>query len=160
MNKATETLLKTYHNNRQINRDFYELLPEDQFDYRMVDNEKRKSDSPRENLAHILEIQIAYMRGVQNGKLEFKGMDVDHYYEMSKEGLLNEMTTLDHEFSEWLESDEFDSDKEIEAPWGKTTSLGALDGLNSHEVLHTGYNLAIMDHLDMPRYESLRNTWG
>jgi hypothetical protein len=34
-------------------------------------------------------------------------------------------------------------------------ALRLLHGLNDHEILHTGWNLALMDHLQMERYPVL-----
>jgi hypothetical protein len=46
-------------------------------------------------------------------------------------------------------------------PWGG--SIQALDTLyliRDHEILHVGWNLAIMDHLEMERFQSLKDAWG
>ena len=32
--------------------------------------------------------------------------------------------------------------------------------LRDHEILHIGWNLAVMDYLDLPRYPSLIQYWG
>jgi len=68
-----------YWPQRQIVYDFFTRLTEEQFDYRMVDTPERKSDTPRESLAHILYVQLVYLNGVKTGKLEFKSMGVEHY---------------------------------------------------------------------------------
>jgi len=33
-------------------------------------------------------------------------------------------------------------------------------GLNSHEILHTGWNLSYMDFLEIPRFPKLKTMWG
>jgi len=84
-----------YWSQHQIILDFFTRLTEEQFDYRMVDTPEKKSDTPRESLAHILYVQLVYLNGVKTGKLEFKSR-----------------------------------------------------------------NLALMDHLNAPRFESLIQYWG
>ena len=84
--------------------DFFNLLTETQFDYRMVDTLERKSDTPRESLAHILYVQLVYLNSVKTGKLEFKSMGIENY--------------------------------------------------------RTIWNLALMDHLKVPRFASLIQYWG
>ena len=32
--------------------------------------------------------------------------------------------------------------------------------LRDHDILHVGWNLSLMDHLDMERFPSLREYWG
>ena len=32
--------------------------------------------------------------------------------------------------------------------------------LRDHDILHVGWNLALMDHLNMERFPSLREHWG
>lgn len=43
-----KAFLTQFFLDRAINREFYEKVPEDKFDYRMVDRPERKSDSPRD----------------------------------------------------------------------------------------------------------------
>ena len=61
----------SFRSDRKVNREFYEKVSEELFDYRMVDTAERKSDSPRESLAHQIRVQREYMRAIQAGKLEF-----------------------------------------------------------------------------------------
>lgn len=150
----------TYKSDYTIIRDFYELLPEDKYDFRMVDTNTRKSDSPRESLAHILEVRLMYMSGIITGKLEFKDMGVEHYWEMDKEALLKEMDSIEKNLLKLLSNSKLEPSKAIATPWGNDTAINVLYALRTHEILHQGWNLAVMDHLDMPRYESLKNTWG
>src|SRR3989304_6324854 len=74
----------------QVIYDFYSRLAEEQFDYCMVDTPEKKSDTPRQSLAHILYV---------------------------------------------------------------------LFFLRDHDILHVGWNLALMDHLSVPRFESLIAYW-
>jgi len=32
--------------------------------------------------------------------------------------------------------------------------------LRDHDILHIGWNLAVMDHLNVPRYPTLIQYWG
>ncbi len=159
-NPKVKSFYETYLDDRKILRDFYELLSEDKYDYRMVNTPKRKSDSPRESLAHILEVQLMYINGARTGKLEFKDMGVDYYSKMSKSELLDEMDKLDKVMFQYLNNDDFNPDEIVETPWGKVLRISIFYAMRSHEILHQGWNLAIMDHLDMPRYASLKDTWG
>ena len=142
-------------------RDFYTLLPEEQFDYRMVDTPERKADTPRESLAHILYVQLVYFNSVKTGKLEFKSMGVEHYREMTKAQLLEEMERIDEEMFTTLTADTFDSSKRVGVFWGgEMNAIDVLFFLKDHDILHIGWNLALMDHLNMPRFESLVQYWG
>jgi hypothetical protein len=51
-----------YWSQHQIALDFFTRLAEEQFDYRMVDTPEKKSDTPRESLAHTLYVQCATLR--------------------------------------------------------------------------------------------------
>jgi len=150
-----------YWPQRQILYDFYTHLPEDQYDFRMVDTPTRKSDTPRESLAHILYVQLVYLDGVRTGKLEFKPMGVEHYWQMTKGQLLAEMARIDAEMYTYLTAETFDGSRRVEVFWGG--ELGPVDVLHflrDHDILHIGWNLAVMDHLNMPRFESLAAYWG
>ena len=140
----------------QTLRDFYTLLTEEQFDFRMVDTPDRKADTPRESLAHILYVQLVYFNSVKTGKLEFKSMGVEHYREMAKAQLLGEMERIDEEMFAYLTAESFDSSKQVGVFWGgEMNAIDVLFFLRDHDILHIGWNLALMDHLNMPRYESL-----
>lgn len=149
-----------YWPQRQILHDFFALLTEEQFDYRMVDTPQRRADTPRESLAHILQVQLIFLNGVKTGKLEFKPMGVEHYWEMSGEQLLGEMERIDREMFAHLTAEDFDSSAKVEVPWGEMNAVDVLYFLRDHAILHIGWNLALMDHLDMPRYETLSSHWG
>ena len=76
---------------------------------------------------------------------------------MAKKKLLEEMDKVDQEMFAYLNSSNFDSKKIIITPWGGVSAIEVLNVFRSHEILHQGWNLALMDLLDMPRFESLKN---
>jgi uncharacterized damage-inducible protein DinB len=150
-----------YWPQRQIVYDFFARLTEEQFDYRMVDTPERKSDTPRESLAHILYVQLVYLNAVKTGWLEFKSMGVEHYWKMTKGQLLAEMERIDEEMLAYLTAEAFDSSSRIEVFWGgEMNAVDVLYFLRDHDILHIGWNLALMDHLNVPRFESLIQYWG
>ncbi len=145
----------------QILYDFYACLSEEQYDYRMVNTSQRRSDTPRESLAHILYVQLVYYTGLKTGKLEYKSMGIEHYKDLSKAELLAEWERIDAETFAFLTSDAFDSNRQVEVFWGG--SMNGIDVLffqRDHEILHIGWNLALMDHLNIPRFDSLIQYWG
>jgi uncharacterized damage-inducible protein DinB len=145
----------------QILVDFTGYLAEEQLDYRMVDSSSRKADTPRESLAHLLYVQLVYLNAVKTGKLEFKDMGVEHYKALSKEQLLVEWESIDQQMFTYLTADTFDSQWQVQVPWGSTMkAVDLLFFLRDHDILHIGWNLAVMDHLNMPRFESLIQYWG
>jgi uncharacterized damage-inducible protein DinB len=145
----------------QIIYDFFSRLSEAQFDFRMVDGSAQKSDTPRESLAHLLYVQRVYLNGVKTGKLEFTSMGVEHDASLSKEQLLAEWARMDREMLAELTAEAFDSQAIVEVPWGGTlNAVDLLFFLRDHDILHIGWNLALMDHLNVPRFESLIQYWG
>jgi len=145
----------------KILHDFILQLAEEQFDYRMVDLPSRKADTPRESLAHILYVQLVYLNAVKTGKLEFKSMGTEHYRTMTREQLVAEWECIDEEMFACLTAEAFDSQRQVEVPWGgRMNAVDLLFFLRDHDILHIGWNLAVMDHLNMPRYESLIQYWG
>jgi len=141
--------------------EFYTMIKEEQYDYRMVDSPGRKSDTPRESLAHILYVELVYLNGARTGVLEFTDLGVEHYKQMTKDQLLAEWERLDQEMFAYLTSVDFDCTKKVEVPWGGAmNAVDVLFFLRDHDILHIGWNLALMDHLDVPRYESLIQYWG
>ena len=160
-NPQVRTFYSLWWPQHKILYDFYFHLPEDQFDYRMAEIPERKSDSPRESLAHILYVELVYFNGVRNGKLEFKSMGVEHYRELSKEKLLAEMERIDADTLAYLTSEAFDPSQPVKVFWGgEMNPVDVLYFLRDHDILHIGWNLAVMDHLNIPRYESLIQYWG
>ncbi|NLE99541.1 MAG: DinB family protein [Anaerolineales bacterium] len=156
-----QTFYSMWWPQHQIIYDFYTRLTEEQFGYRMVDTPGRKSDTPRESLAHILYVQLVYLNGVKTGKLEFKSMGVEHYCTMTKDQLLVEMRRIDEEMFAHLTAETFDSHGRVEVFWGGVMdAVDVLYFLRDHDILHVGWNLALMDHLNVPRFESLVQYWG
>lgn len=146
---------------RQIIYDFFTQLTEHQFDYRMVDTSALKADTPRESLAHILYVQLVYFRGVKTGKLEFTSLGVGHYRTLTKEQLLAEMERIDREMFAYLTAEIFESDRRVAVFWGgEMNTVDVLYFLRDHDILHIGWNLALMDHLSIPRFDSLIQYWG
>lgn len=84
--------LESFLGNREINKEYYKRVPEDKYDFRMVDTPERK----------------------------------------------------------------------VKAPWSSNPipAIASLWGLDYHEVLHMGWNLAVMDHLNIHRFPALKEMWG
>lgn len=153
--------LKSFFGHREINREFYKRVPEEKFDFRMVDTPERKSDSVRESLAHQINVQRTYMMAVEKGELRFGDYYNQQLKTESKEDLLKELETADKELINML-ADKENLNKQIVVPWSKEP-INMIDmfwGLNEHEILHTGWNIAIMDHLNVERFPALKNMWG
>lgn len=162
-NPEAKRFLSQFLTDREINREFYSLIPEDKFDFRMVNTPLRKSDSPRESLCHQIDTERDYINGVKTGKLSFKikYKDLQNREQLSKDKLLTMMQKEDEELIKIL-SDSQIASKVITVPWNKTPlpAVSVMWALDSHEVLHTGWNLALMDHLNIPRFEKLKKVWG
>ncbi len=160
-NPQVRVFYSLYWSQHQILWDFYTRLTDEQYVCRMVDTPERKADTPRESLAHILYVELVYLNGVRTGKLEFKSMGTEHYSGMSKDQLLVEMERIDQEIYNTLTAQAFDSNCMVEVPWGgRMNAIDVLFFLRDHDILHIGWNLAVMDHLNVPRYESLIQYWG
>ena len=161
--KNARDFLQTFFINMEINREFYRLGPEEKFDFRMVDNYHRKSDSPRESLIHQIDTTRDYVNGLKSGELKFgiNYADLHPHFRLSKDKLLKLLTKSETELIEAL-SDKSISEKKVKVPWSTKSvpALSAIWGLNNHEILHTGWNLAIMDHLNIHRYPSIAKVWG
>jgi hypothetical protein len=158
-----EKLLTTFFVDRRINREFYENVPEEKYDYRMVDTSNRKSDSVRESLIHQIQIQRKYIKGIKTGRLEFTkaaegGLELPA---RTKAELLEELRAVDDEIVQVLNKPDI-KEKQIEVPWSseRQSMSSVLKALHYHELLHTGWNIAVMDHLEMERYQALRDVWG
>lgn len=150
-----------FSTDRAINREYYERVPEVKFDYRMVDTPERKSDSPRESLGHQIGVQNDYMNGVISGTLAFKSGDDKQLKSLPKAELLQKLQEADQRLLELL-SDPDIGNKKIKVPWSETPipAIVSLWAMDSHEILHTGWNLAVMDHLNIERFPTLKEMWG
>jgi uncharacterized damage-inducible protein DinB len=158
---AIQAFLDAYNPQRNIIRDFYEALPEKEYDFLLANKNGTKSDTPRQSLAHILEYRLLVLESIKTGKFEYKSMGVEDYYTSSKEYLLQEWDKHEKEFVEYCTSPDFDTSKRVEMPWG--SSLNAEETLyliRDHEILHVGWNLAFMDVLNIPRFQSMIDAWG
>lgn len=145
---------------RQIIRDFYALLPEEHYEARLVDQPTRKSDSPRESLIHILKTELAYFKAIQTGTLDFETPDASAYRAMAPAALLTELDTLDEAVFNYVADSKFNSEATVTVPWGTLRAVDVLYLIRDHDLLHIGWNLAIMDHVGMERFPSLKAYWG
>lgn len=162
-NQDAKRFIEQFFRDRAINREFYEKVPTEKFDFRMVDTPERKSDSPRESLAHQIDTERDYINGVRTGELKF-GVAYDDLKDPSTQNkvqLLQKLQEADQELIEIL-SDPDISNKKIKVPWSNAPipAVSTLWALDSHEILHTGWNLAVMDHLNIERFPALKEMWG
>jgi hypothetical protein len=159
--KPVHTFYALYWPQHQILVDFFNLLPEEQYDHRLVDMPERKGDTPRESLAHIIYVQWVYLNGVRTGKLEFKSMGTEHFNTLPRDTLLAEWERCDIELYTFLTTETFDHNTMVGVPWGGAmNAIDLLFFLRDHDILHIGWNLAYMDFCNMPRFPSLIQYWG
>lgn len=113
------------------------------------------------SLGHQIGVQNDYMAGVKSGTLVFRSGDDKKLKSLTKTELLQRLRDVDHKLVELLSNPNI-GDKKVKVPWSDTPTpaISSLWGLDSHEILHLGWNLAIMDHLGIERFESLRQRWG
>lgn len=162
-NPQAKVFIEQFLKDREINKEFYKRVPEDKFDYRMVDKPDRKSDSPRESLIHQIDTTRDYINGVKTGILQFgiKYDDLLETQELTKDVLLTKLEETEQELIEILSDPEI-GNKKVKVKWSKepVPAVSSLWGLDSHEILHQGWNLAIMDHLNIERFPALKAMWG
>lgn len=162
-NPEAKRFFDNFFQNREINREFYSRVPEENFDFRMVDIPERKSDSPRESLAHQVDTTRDYVNGVKSGILKFgpKYEDLKEPSKLSKEQLMKMLVKAEEALFEILRDPKI-GNKKVKVPWNSDPipAIASLWGMNSHEILHTGWNLAIMDHLNIERFPKLKAMWG
>lgn len=67
----------------------------------------------------------------------------------------------DQELIDMLADEEI-CQKMIKVPWSDqpANAVDMLWSLDRHEVLHTGWNIALMDHLSIKRFSALKKLWG
>lgn len=147
--------------NRNINVEFYKRVPDDKLDFRIVDTPERKSDSIRESLGHQIGVQRDYQSALDTGKLEFKSGDDKELKSLSKDEQLQKLDELNGELVKKL-SDVGVVNKKVSVSWSKEPipAIAMLYGMNSHEILHTGWNLAFIDLLNIERFPALKEMWG
>lgn len=162
-NPEAKRFLRAFLADREINREFYNRVPEESFDFRMVDTPQKKSDSPRESLAHQIDTTRDYINGIKSGVLKFanKYEDLSDPSKLSKSELLSKLGKTEQELIEVLSDPEIEN-KKVKVPWNDDLipAIASLWGLDSHEILHTGWNLAVMDHLNIERFPALKKMWG
>jgi hypothetical protein len=78
-----------------------------------------------------------------------------------KQRLLDEMHKTEQELVDLLALPDID-ERTVKVGWQDEPmpAVRLLYSLNDHEILHTGWNLALMDHLQMERYPALSRSWG
>jgi len=160
-NPEARRFANTFFMYRNINREFYENVPEDKFDFRIVDTQGRKSDSPRDSLAHQINVQRSYLCSIADGKAEhIKYYDAD-LKTLSKEKLLKELEKAEQKLIDFLSVEE-NLEKLVIVKWSPTPikAISYLWALNDHEIFHNGWNVAVMDHLNMERFPALKRIWG
>jgi uncharacterized damage-inducible protein DinB len=152
--------------NREVNREFYRRVPTDKLDYHMVDTKTRRSDSPRESLLHQLFVVRNYVYSVQHGVMQWgeerqQLIMAPALSRWGKARLLAEMERTEQELVDLLALPDIES-RTVKVGWQDEplSAIRLLYGLNDHEILHTGWNLALMDHLGIERYPALSRLWG
>lgn len=157
--QEAKQFIKVFLTNWSINRKFYELVPEDKLDFKMT----LISDSPRESIIHQIDNLRDYINAIKNGKFNFKidYPDLKLLNLESKQKLLDLLDETMNNLVKLLSESDIDSKKVI-SPWKDTPipAISFLWGANNHEILHTGWNLAIMDHLGIERFPELTKIWG
>jgi hypothetical protein len=160
-NQSVQAFYSLYWPQHQILIDFFNQLGEEHYDFRMASLEKRKSESPRESLAHIIFVQSVYLDSAKTGKLNFNAISIEPFKTLSRAELLAKWELCDTEMYTFLTGENFDSTSTISVPWGGVmNAIDLLFFLRDHDILHIGWNLAYMDMLDLPRYNSLMQYWG
>jgi uncharacterized damage-inducible protein DinB len=160
-NPGVKTFYGLYWPQHKILMDFFYLLTEEQYDFCMVNRPGCKSDTPRESLTHILYVQWVYLEAVKTGKLEFKSLGTEDLSTQKKTGLLAEWERYDQAIYDFLTAESFDCNRAVAVPWGGSMrAIDLLFFLRDHDILHIGWNLAMMDLLNIPRFESLAQYWG
>lgn len=158
-----KAFIEQFLRDREVNREFYKRVSEDKFDFRMVDTPQRRSDSPRESLTHQIDTTRDYVNGVKTGTLQFgvKYDDLAEPQKLTKDELLAKLAETEEELIQIL-SDPNMGSKKVKVPWSKEPipAVPSLWGLDSHEILHQGWNLAIMDFLNIERFPALKAMWG
>ena len=150
-----------YLSQRNILHDFYKRLPEDQFDYRLIDIPERRADSPGESLVHLLEYRLLILNALKIGRLVFGSIGIERYQHMTKEELLAVWSQIEQDLFDYLNTDDFEGDVQVTMPWGGEMSrIETLYLIRDHDILHVGWNLALMDVLKMERFPSLMDYWG
>lgn len=115
-----KAFIEQFLRDREINKEFFKRVPEEKFDFRIVETPKRKSDSVRESLAHQIDTTRDYINGVKTGILKFgiQYEDLIDIKKLSKKELLKKLEETEEELIEIL-SDPKISEKKVKVPWSK-----------------------------------------
>ena len=84
---------------RRIIRDFYELSPEEQFGYRMVETPEKKKPTRRKPRPHLAGAVDLFQRR-KDGRI--KSMGVEHCGQLPQVWLLAEMDRIEQEMFDYL----------------------------------------------------------
>lgn len=160
-NPQAQFFINQYLRDREINYQFFKRVPEDKMNFRMVNTKKRRSDSPKESLIHQIDTTRDYINGIKTGVLRFGINYPDLKPSLTKNQLLKKWGEAVEELINLL-SDPLIDQKTVLVPWSQQPipAIDSLWGLDSHEILHQGWNLALMDHLDIERFPELKAMWG
>ena len=95
------------------------------------------------------------------GTLKFESGNNKQLKTLSKTQLLTKLNEVDTKLVEILIDPKI-GDKKVKVPWIDTpiSAISSLWSLDFHEILHTSWNLAVMDHLNIKRFNSLKEMWG
>jgi len=149
---------------REINRCYYLLVPENKLDVHLFNNEKVQSDSPRKNLVHQIDVTRDYINGILTGALKHKHkeyLDILNPEKFSKQELIVKFDESTLWLLETLSHQDINQIK-VKVKWSNKPlpALQMVWGLNNHEILHTGWNLAYIDFLGIERFPELKAMWG
>jgi len=160
-NPEAQAFINQFLRDRAVNRKFYELVPEDKYDYRMVDTPSRKSDSVRESITHQIDTERDYLNAAKTGEMKFGVTYEDLSNSLPKDRLLTLLQESDNQLIEILSAEDIGT-KKVKVPWSSepVPAISSLWALDSHEILHQGWNLAVMDHLNIERFAELKEMWG
>ncbi len=151
----------TFMRHRNINVDFYDLVPEDSFNFKLTPI----SDSVAESLIHLVDTTRDYYEAIMDAILVFNRqyddlirMKTGHF---RKNDLIRLIKTSSLELENALRLSDI-GERIVKVKWSEKPIkvLDMLWGLQNHEILHTGWNIAIMDALGIKRFPSLQQMWG
>lgn len=166
-NPEAKRFLIVFLKDRKINREVYKHIPENMFDFRMVNAKMRKSDTPRESLIHQIYVTRNHIHSLKNGNLQWGSDDIygtlmkEDFKNKTKDELLALLAQTEKELIKELSNPHINK-KKIKVDWSSQAipALVSIWSLDRHEVLHTGWNLALMDNLNIERFRELKEMWG
>jgi hypothetical protein len=141
--------------NREASREFYRCLPSEKLDCRVVDAKTSHVDSPRESLLHQLFVVRNYVHSVKTGVLRWgeerrQRLIQPALLTWGKGRLLDELWKTEQELIDLLAVPDIES-RCVTVGWQDEPlpALRLLYSLNDHEILHRGWNQALMERLQM-----------